>query len=80
MLTAKPGNQLLRRSLGPHLSPIDDGNTITESFGFVHVMGGQQYRPTLTPRVHNELPEIASRLRIKSCGRLVEKQNLGFTY
>src|SRR6185436_9394224 len=55
---------------------IDDRDTIAQTLGFLHVVRGQNDRSPFRLELGDEVPELATRLRIESGGRLVEKQQL----
>ena len=47
------------------------------TFCLIHVMGGDQDGETLGRKILNSFPEIASRFRVGSGGRLVEQKEFG---
>ena len=55
---------------------IDDRDTIAQTLGFLHIVRGQDDRSPFRLELGDEVPELATRLRIESGGRLVEKQQL----
>ena len=56
---------------------IDNRQAIAKALGLIHVMGGQQNGSALLLKSANDVPELASALRIKTGCRLVQKKNLG---
>ncbi len=68
-----------RRSLRDHLAVIHDRDPITERLGLVHVMRREHNRAAVGPESREQLPELATRLRIEACRRLVEKQQVRIT-
>ncbi len=80
VVPAQAFDQIGRRAFGNHLSVIDDGQAITQTLGFVHVVRREQHRASSLLETANRVPKLAAALRIQpSCG-LVQKKNLGITY
>ena len=77
MMSAEAGNQFLRRAAGDDLALIDDGQTVAQSLGFIHVMRCQQNRAAPLLKLPDNLPQLTATLWIKAGGWLVEKENLG---
>src|SRR6516165_12482818 len=57
----------------PTVREVDDP---VAALGFIHVVGRDQDREAVARHVMNEVPELASRLGVDACGRLVEQQEL----
>ena len=76
---AQRRDEPFRRVLRDQVAVIDDGNPVAEYFGFVHVMRCQQHRPARFAELCEDVPELPARLRIESCGRLVEEQQVGIS-
>src|SRR6266550_2112086 len=55
---------------------IDDCHSLTESFGFIHIMSSQDNRSPGRPEIFYQSPQLPTRLRIESRRRLVEEQEL----
>src|SRR5579863_4528809 len=75
MMSAQPVDQISGRSFGDDLAMIDNCQPVAQAFGLVHVMRGQQHRAAIALEDANDVPQLASALRIESRGRLIQKQN-----
>src|SRR5688572_15540070 len=58
---------------------VHDRNLITQPFGLVHVVGGENDRPARRAEALDDVPQLAARLRVEPRRRLVEKEQLGIT-
>ena len=77
VFTADGCDELLRSAKGDDLAMIHDGDAVAEALSFVHVVRGENNcAPSLSELV-DEVPEMASGLRIEAGCRLVEKENRG---
>src|SRR5215471_14906949 len=74
-MSAEAIDQIRRRTFGDDLPMIDDGETVAETLGFIHVMGRQQHRAAGPLKFANDIPELSAALWIKAGSRLVEEQN-----
>src|SRR5579864_1966060 len=54
---------------------IDNGETVAEALGFIHVMRGEQHGAAIALKDANDLPELSAALRIQARRWLVEKEN-----
>src|SRR5215831_1036327 len=59
---------------------IDDGDAIAQDLRFVHVMRRQQDRSTERFEIRDEIPKLATRLRVEARGGLVEKEQVGVSH
>src|SRR5579864_4288546 len=55
---------------------VNDGQTIAEALGFVHVMSGEQHGAAIALEGADDVPELAAALGIEAGRGLVEKENL----
>src|SRR6516225_3338935 len=67
--STEPLDQLHRRAFGDDLTVIDDGETIAETLGLVHVVRGQENCAAIVLKVAHNVPELAAALRIEAGGR-----------
>ena len=58
---------------------IHDRDAVAQPLGFVHVVRGQNDRPPGLLEVFDQIPQLATGLRIESGCRLVEEQQLRAT-
>src|SRR5215469_15223545 len=65
VVPAKAGDQLGWGSLGDDLAIVDDGNSIAQTLGLVHVMRGQEHGAAATLKLAHNVPQLAAALRIK---------------
>src|SRR4051794_19855722 len=79
MLRSNRVDQFRRRSERNHMPVIDNRNAIAQSLGFVHVMRCKNYCSSGRPKLLDQSPELATRLRVESRRRLVKKQQIGIT-
>ena len=75
MMAAETVDEVGGSAIGDDLAVIDDGETVAEAFGFVHVVRGEQDGATLLLEAANDVPELAAALRIESGSWLVEKKD-----
>src|ERR1700681_3626312 len=75
MMAAEAIDEVGRSAFGDDLAVIDDGEAVTEAFGFVHVVSGEENGAALFLEDADDVPELAAALRIEAGGRLVEKKN-----
>src|SRR5215469_13195737 len=75
MMPTEAGDQLGRSSCGDDLAMVDDGNSIAQPLGFVHVVRGQEHGTATTLKLSHDVPQLAAALWIKARGGLVEEQN-----
>ena len=73
-------DQLRRTSSRDYLTVIDNHQPVTKLLGLIHVMRSQQHRATRLLKVPHDVPKLPPTLRIKSGGRLVQKQNLRISH
>lgn len=75
------GNQSIDQSVWSverdDLASVHDSNAVAQHFGLVHVMRSDDHRRSFVPDIFNELPQVASRLRVQARGRFVQKNNQG---
>ncbi len=57
---------------------VHDCDPITEAFGLLDVVGGQQDRRPLFVEFGDEFPEVVAQLDVDARGRFVENQEVGF--
>src|SRR5579862_1480091 len=74
-MTAEAFNQFGGRALGNDLPMIDNRQTIAQALSFIHVMSGEQDGAAIALKGANDVPKLATTLRIESGGGLIEKQN-----
>src|ERR1051326_8126414 len=74
MLAADLGNQLARTPQGNDLTVVDDGDAVTEAFGLVHVVRGDENGAATGLEGAQDVPDVPPRLRIESGRRLVEEE------
>src|SRR5690606_21013503 len=68
----------LRGGIQRHnFSVVHDGNPVAEVLRLVHIVRGQHHGGASFAKVADKCPEIASRLRVKACCGLVEKDDDG---
>jgi hypothetical protein len=67
------GNRARRRQFA-----VEDIDDAVASFGFVHIVGGDQHGQARVAEGMDLFPEIAPRLGIDTGGGLVQQQQLGF--
>src|SRR6185312_6737269 len=80
VMAAEPGNQVRRRSLGNDLPMVDDSQAVAQTFSFLHVVRGKKHGAAALLESANNVPKLATALRVESGGRLVEKQNFRIAY
>ena len=56
-------------------APIHDSDPVAQHFGFVHIVGRDQYCCTACLDFLHQLPEITTRLRVQSRGGFVQEQH-----
>src|SRR6267378_678157 len=79
-MSAKPVNQISRRSFRNQLAMVDDGEPVAQAFSLVHVMSRKQYRATTSLKGANDVPQLTATLRIEPGSRLVKKKNLRISH
>src|SRR5258708_14314330 len=72
---AEAVDELGRSSVSDDPAVIDDGEAVAETFGFVHVVSGEQDSAPFFLEDADDVPELAAALGIESGGRLVEKED-----
>src|SRR5215469_4598772 len=77
MISAEGVDEIRGRSFGDHLPMIHDGQAIAESLRLVHVMRGQQNRAAVLLKAANDIPKLATALRIEAGVRFVKKEFAG---
>ena len=75
-LGAMPLHQLLRRAHLDQLAVLDDRHAITEALGLLHQVGRQEDSLATIAHSVDEIPDVASGLRVESGGQLVEEGDL----
>src|SRR5579871_585318 len=76
MMSAKPLDQIRGGALGDDLTVVDDGQAVAETLGFIHVMRRQQDRAAVALKGADDVPELATALRIEPGRGLVKKEDL----
>ena len=66
-------DDLVDRAVREQNAVGDIGDLVT-ALGLVHVMGGDQHGQAVRRERMDLVPELAPRLRINTCGRLVEQE------
>src|SRR5918999_2139573 len=79
VLGSERGNELARRAEGDHASVVHDCDTVGESLRLLHVVGREHDRPPGRFQCFDQIPYLATRLRVESGRWLVEKEELGIT-
>src|SRR5438876_10055985 len=79
-MSAKPIDQIGRCSFGNQLAVIDDGQPVAKTLGLVHVMGSKQYGAASFLKSTNDVPQLATALRVEAGSRLIEKKNFRISY
>ena len=59
---------------------MQNGNSIGKLLGLFQILSGQKYRRAAFRKFLNNLPNLVARLGIKAVGRLVEENDLRFSY
>ena|SRR5450432_1984203 len=72
--------QLARRAGGDDAALIDDGHAVAEAFGFLDVMGGDQYGFLVALEFFDDVVDFTAHLRVQARGGLVEENDLRITY
>ena len=62
VMTAEAIDEIGGRAFGDDLAMIDNGETIAQAFGFVHVMGREQDRPATLLEGADDVPELTAAL------------------
>src|SRR5687767_6714135 len=68
--------KLVRRSQCNDLSAINYGNPVTQYFGFIHIVGSDDYGSPFLANIPDEVPQISSCLWIEPCSRLIKENDL----
>src|SRR5437868_6068549 len=76
MFDADGCDQFAGRALGDGLAMVHNGYAVAEPFGLVHIMRGQQDGTARSLKLLNEVPQLTASLRIKTCRRFIEKQQI----
>src|ERR1700740_3517211 len=74
-MAPKTGNELVGRALRDDLAVIYDREAITETFGLVHVVRGQQHGPAAALEFADDAPKLTAATRIQAGRRLVKEKN-----
>src|SRR2546428_213859 len=77
VLRAERGDELAWRAQRDHLAVVHDRHAVAQALGLFHVMGGQEHAAAPSPEGGDDVPQLATGLRVETRGRLVEKQELG---
>src|SRR6266446_2432446 len=80
VIRAQRRDQLFWRAERDDLAVIHDRDSVAQALGFFHVMRGEQYGAARGPKAADDLPQLAARLRIETCRRLVQKEQLGLAH
>src|SRR5882762_9626311 len=75
VMAAEAVDEVGGSAFGDDLAVIDDGEAVAEAFGLVHVVSGEEDRPTFFLEDADNVPELPAALGIESGGRLVEKKD-----
>src|SRR4051794_4962928 len=70
--------KMIRSIYSDDFAAVNKCNPVTEFFSFIHIMGSEDYRCTRVADILDQVPEITPCLRIKSCGRFIQKNDLRF--
>lgn len=65
-------DQGLRCITGNDASTVEDGDTIAQGFGFIHVVGGEYQRAATLMQPAQDAPHVVPRLRVEARRRFVE--------
>lgn len=71
--------QMLSRPKALELSGHHDGDSRTQRFALLHAVRCQNHGLAGVPRLVNDCPKLAFRVRIDAGGRLVEENQVGIT-
>src|SRR3546814_17155332 len=52
---------------------MQNGNSIRKLFGFLQILGCQEYSRAISSKLFDDLPNLDTRFRIKTGGRFVKK-------
>lgn len=61
------------------MAVLEDGDSVSEAFGLIEVVGGQHDRGAEGPEVLDHLPATSACFGIEAGGRLIEEDQLGVT-
>jgi hypothetical protein len=76
VLGAERRDQLARRAERDHFAVVNDRHTIAELSRLLHVVGRQENRAPSCLETFDDPPGLAPRLRVETCRRLIEEQEL----
>jgi hypothetical protein len=74
---AGEGNQFARTAKGDLFAVVHDGDALAETFGFVHVVGGEKNGAAGGLELLDQFPKLASGLGVEAGGGLIEKKEIG---
>src|SRR5664280_324806 len=72
--------QVCERAIGDNPALMQNGNLIGKLFRFLQILRGQEYRRAIIGKLFDSLPNLDARLGVKPGGRLVEENDLRFSY
>ena len=76
-VTAHPALELLCGPGRDDKAMVDDHDLVGQLVGLIEVLGGQQQRGPAGDQRPDDVPHAEPRSRVKTCGRLVQEQDLG---
>src|SRR5437868_2454771 len=76
MRDIKRFSKLARRAERDDMAVIHDRDPVAETLCLLHVVSGENDRPSLFLELRDQVPELSARLRVEASSRLVEKKKL----
>ena len=79
-LVAGGAKQLGCFVVGHHLAVVDDGDAITQAFGFFEIMGGEHDGGAITVQITHIIPQQLPQFDVHACGRFIQHQHRRVVY